>query len=120
MRERSELSVGCRAEPDVLASFSSIGGNGESLIAGRYELDRAVEPFRGQGDPGCTGIGSLRAERAADVARNRSHPVWIDVELLGNPILGAPHELRRFIDGQLRAIPRAGRGKQFDRIVMLS
>ncbi len=119
MDQRDQLAVAAGTELQALPGFGTVGVDGEALVAGRDELHGASHAPGGHRDPCGPRTRGLRTEGAADVARHDAHQVRIHAELLRHACLGAPHGLGGLIDGQLRAIPRAGSGEQLDGIVVL-
>jgi hypothetical protein len=97
-----------------------IGCDRKALVARGNELDRPVEPLGSERDQrGAGRHGSFRAERTAHIGAHHVNSIGIDAEPMSHAVLESIDELARLIDGQLIAGPRAGRGKQLHRIVML-
>src|SRR5262249_19004835 len=68
MDQRDELAVAIGAETETVPGLSAIAGDREALVARRDQLDRAVEPFRGDRDQrGALCQRPARAERPTDI-----------------------------------------------------
>src|SRR3984885_12161003 len=120
MIERHELSIRSRTELNMMAGFGAVGGNRESLVAGRYQLDRPADPASGKRDK-----RSALAERAARTERpthERRHDTDVirgHAQLLGQAVLEAPDILAGFPYCEYAAVPRRDRTEQLDRVVVL-
>src|SRR5215470_20460777 len=94
-----EPPVAVRTEANVMARFSPIGCNGETLVAGGYELDGAVEALRGQRDKAGTRRHlPLGAECATHEGTDDTHLFGVHREPLRDSVFQSIDELARLIN----------------------
>jgi len=108
------------AEIDVAARLRSVAGNRETLVAGRDQLDRMVEPSRGDTVLYAGSASRASQRRRPNEGRDYADPLGIDAELLGQTVLDPGHIPAALPYGQLAVGPSAARREQLDRIVALS
>src|SRR5436190_17465570 len=104
MADGLKLAVAGGCQPHMMARLGAVGCDGEALITGGNQPDRAIETAGSNGNPGRTGGGAApRAEPAADIARDDAHVFQLEAELFCDGGAQAMHELTGFVDDQTAA-----------------
>ncbi len=120
MTQRGEPAVAAGTELDLMPGLGAVGRDGETLIAGRDQLDRAAQAPRNAGDDGrAWRHRALRAEAAADIGIDDANLAGIDTELVGYAVFQTVNVLARLVDDQAVAIPHTTGGEQLHRIMVL-
>jgi hypothetical protein len=120
MIKRLKLAILRGRELDTLPRFGPKCRDRKTLFARGHQLHRPPESA-GCDCNNCGSLGqcSLGTEGSPDIAADDPDLAGLDAKLGGEPVLDAIDILARLMDRQLRAIPDALRGEQFDRVVML-
>ena len=120
MIEGLKFSVLRRSELNAVLRFGPECRDRKSMFARRHELHRPAESAGCDRDNrGPLSQGTLGAEGGAHIATHNPDLTGLDAKLGCEPVLDPIDILARLVDRQLRAIPDALGGEQFDRIVML-
>src|SRR5256885_3636599 len=91
----------------------------EELLAGDYELDRALHYARGDhSDRHVRPQTTFAAERAADELRRHVDVLLRNAEHLREGLLSAEDVLRRVVEREVIAVPRSDHRMRLERIVM--
>ncbi len=118
--DRLQPAVAVGAELQALDGRRAVAGEGEHLLAGDGELDRAIDvPGAHRREHHVWPRRPLRAEPAADVRRDDPYPVGVEAEHLGHRRDDAPRALRRVVQVQTAAGPGGDRGVRLHRVVVL-
>jgi hypothetical protein len=87
MPQRDQLSIGRRADLDVVPRLGAVGRNRKALVAGRDQFDGTVQLSRYAGDDGrARRDGAFRAERAPDIVVDDTDLVGVNAQLFGDAV----------------------------------
>ena len=120
MLEAGDLAVASRAHADAVPRLGAIGRDGEALVAGRDQLDRAVERLAASATSPVRGVICALEPKAPPTKWLMTRTLSGSMpSFLRRAVLEAVHELAGLVDRQFVVVPDRGRGEQLDRVVML-
>src|SRR5258706_8908958 len=120
MLQGNEFAFGRRAEPHALLSAGAMTHRLEHHLAADHQFDRFAQLPRGsRGERTLRPWPQLAAETGADEFRDDAHVLLGQAKHLREHSPQVDDSLRRFVEGQSRAIPSRGRGVQLDGVVRL-